>query len=243
MRKLKIPILLLANLVLLMAFALLPKLVSQALDMQIEQNPVYSDMQSVQLDLIAEERSLSDLDKLSLLSGASAMDIQADQMHMTVEQVEEYLSLHLARLDALGLCSPFDPSTYSLQPKLMYDLFNASNNFTLWFVSFVSPEVTLRMDVDDETGNILSISYFRKESFSMDGVWERNHTTAEALEEFFFSQFGLLETAQELCFADYREVDGGVSEVYYRFSGYTQKDFQIQFNVDGAGGFTVSFFS
>ena len=45
------------------------------------------------------------------------------------------------------------------------------------------------------------------------------------------------------CFADYREVDGGVSEVYYRFSGYTQKDFQIQFNVDGAGGFTVSFFS
>lgn len=241
MRKLKIPILLLANLVLLMAFALLPKLVSQALDMQIEQNPVYSDMQSVELELSAGGSGLSIPEKLAILAHASAADMKPDQMSMTEQEAQEVITAHLTRLDSLGLVGAFEPATYSLVPKLMYDVFDASRNFTIWTVSFVSPAVTLLMDVDDETGTVLCISHHRKESFSMDGVWERNHDFMDALTNFYFSQFGLLEYARELCFTDYREVDGGVSEAHYSFTPMDTEAFQMQFNVDGAGGFQIYF--
>ena len=243
MRTLKIPILLLATLILLLAFALLPKLIFQALDTKIEQNTVYSDMQSVELELSAGYSSLSIPEKLAILAHASAADMKPDQMSMTEQEAQEVITAHLSRMDSLGLCPAFEPDTYNLQPKLMYDIYDASKNFSLWTVTFVSPVVTLLLDVDDETGAILCISLHIKESFSMNGVWERNKALMDTLTNFFFSQFGLLEYAKELCFSDYREVDGGVSEAYYTFTPMDTEHFGVQFNVDGAGGLNIYFFS
>ena len=242
MKKLKIPLLIIVSLGLLLVFALLPKLVSRALDAHRGKTPSYSDIKSLELELSPRNEGLSDLDKLSLLARAEALNLRQDQMSMTQAEVEEVITAHLSRMDTLGLCQAFEPATYSLQPKLMYDLSDAANNFALWTASFVSPHVTLLLDVDDETGNILCISYHIKESFSMDGVWARNQAVAEKLTEFYFSQFGLLETARDLCFSDYREVDGGVTEVIYTFHGFTPETFQIQFNIEGTGGFTIYLF-
>ena len=241
MKKLKIPLLIIVSLGLLLVFALLPKLVSRVLDAHRGKTPSYSDMKSVELDLSTRGSGLSFPEKLALLAHASAVDMQADQMSMTEQEAQEVITAHLTRLDSLGLVGAFEPATYSLVPKLMYDVFDASRNFTLWTVSFVSPEVTLLMDVDDETGTVLCISHHRKQSFSMDGVWERNHDFMDALTHFYFSQFGLLEYARELCFTDYREVDGGVSEAHYSFTPMDTEAFQMQFNVDGAGGFQIYF--
>lgn len=241
MKKLKIPLLIIVSLGLLLVFALLPKLVSRVLDAHRGKTPSYSDMKSVELDLSTRGSGLSFPEKLALLAHASAVDMQADQMSMTEQEAQEVIIAHLTRMDSLGLVGAFEPATYSLVPKLMYDVFDASRNFTIWTVSFVSPEVTLLMDVDDETGAVLCISHHRSESFSMDGVWERNHNFMDSLTQFYFSQFGLLEYAKELCFTDYAEVDGGVSEAHYSFTPMDTEPFQMQFNVDGAGGFQIYF--
>ena len=104
----------------------------------------------------------------------------------------------------------------------------------------------LRLDVDDETGQILCITYGNYQECSMDGVWERNKTIADAFTDIYFTQLGLFDAAEEVENAatdaesiyDYNEVDGGVTEVVYVFRNTLYGEFIIQFTVDGAGGFS-----
>ena len=80
----------------------------------------------------------------------------------------------------------------------------------------------------------------------MDGVWERNKTVVDAFTDIYFTQLGLLDTAEEVVnnatdaesIYDYNEVDGGVSEAVYVFRNTLYGEFIIQFTVDGAGGFS-----
>ena len=104
----------------------------------------------------------------------------------------------------------------------------------------------LRLDLDDETGQILCITYSNYQKYSMKGVWERNKTVADAFTDIYFAQLGLLDTADEVentatdvgSIYDYNEVDGGVTEVIYTFEDSTYGKFIVHFTVDGTGGFS-----
>ena len=253
MRKLKIPVLILVTLGLLLLFALLPQLASSVLDSRLSQTPVFSDMFSIQLNTGIEQQALSAIDKLAFLSVAEATNTTQDQMTMTENEVNDAVNAFLIECEAAGIFYPFEPSSVSFQPKLLYDLSDSTNHILVWTVTMLykgEPSQRLMLDVEDETGQILSISYANYQEYEMDGVWERNKTVADALTDLYFTQLGLLDVSEEIkvnatdsdIIYDYNEVDGGVTEVIYVFEGSAYGEFFVQFTVDGAGGFQTTIF-
>lgn len=252
MKKLKIPVLILVALGLLLLFALLPKLISFALDIRLSQTPNFSDMLSIQLNIGTQPQALSAMEKLAFLSVAETTNTTQDQMTMNEDEVNGAVSAFLYQCEAAGIFQPFEPSTVAMQPKLLYDLADPSKHMFVWTVTMLykkEPNQRLLMDVDDETGQILCITYANYQEYSMDGVWERNKTVVDAITDIYFTQMGLLDTAEEVVNAatdagsiyDYNEVDGGVTEVIYAFEDSAYGKFIVQFTVDGAGGFSTSF--
>lgn len=251
MKKLKIPILIFMTLSLILFFALLPNLISFALDMRLSQTPNFSEILSIQLNTGTQPPAFSAIDKLAFLSVAEATDTTQDQMTMNEDEVTDAVSAFMYQCEAAGIFQPFEPSTVAMQPKLIYDLSDPSKHMFVWFVTMLykkEPNQVLRMDVDDETGQILCITYGNYQEYSMDGVWERNKTVVDAFTDIYFTQLGLLDTAEDVentaadagAIYEYREVDGGVTEVIYTFEGSAYGKFIVQFTVDGAGGFSTS---
>ena len=252
MKKLKIPVLILLTLGLLVLFALLPRLISSALDIKLSQTPGFSDMLSIQLNTGTQPQTLSAMDKLAFLSVAEAANTTQEQMTMREDEVTHAVSAFMYQCEAAGIFQPFEPSAVSLQPKLLYDLANPEKHIFVWTVTMLykkEPNQVLRIDVDDETGQILCITYGNYQEYSMDGVWERNKTVVDAFSDIYFSQLGLSDiwqnnvdsTSDALIDYNYNEVDGGVTEAVYVFRNTLYGEFMIQFTVDGAGGFSNSF--
>lgn len=255
MKKLKIPILILVTLGLLLFFALLPKLISFALDMRLSKTPNFSEMLSIQLNTGTQSQAFSAMDKLAFLSVAEATDTTQDQMTMNEDAVTDAVSAFMYQCEAAGIFQPFEPSTVTMQPKLLYDLTDPSKHMFVWTVTMLykdkgEPSQRLGLDVDDETGQILCIIYGNYQEYSMNGVWERNKTVADAFTDIYFTQLGLLDTAEEVentatdagSIYEYKEVDGGVTEVIYTFEDSAYGKFIVQFTVDGAGGFQTTIF-
>lgn len=251
MKKLTIPVLLLITIVLLILFALLPKLISCALDIKLSQTPSYSDMLSIQLNMDTEQ-SLSTLDKLAFLSVAETTNTTQDQMSMTEDEAIAAVYAFMDQCEAAGIFQRFEPSTVSMQAKLLYDLSDSSKHMFIWTVTMhykSEPHQSLLVDVDDETGQILCVSYSNYQEYSMDGVWERNKTVVDAIIDIYFTQLGLSDIAgrdenmaTDVAFDyNYNEVDGGVTEAIYVFPDSLYGEFIVQFTVDGAGGFSTSF--
>ena len=200
MRKLKIPFLIFGTLGLLALFALLPKIVSSIMDNQEKDSPSYTDLIPIQLDITTERNRIPVLDKLAILSRSKAIDITQDQMTMNEDAVTDAVSAFLYQCEAAGIFQPFEPSTVSMQPKLLYDLTDPAKHIFVWTVTMLykkEPNQVLRMDVDDETGQILSITYGNYQEYTMDGVWERNKTVVDAITDIYFSQLGLYEVAEK----------------------------------------------
>ena len=251
MKKLKIPVLVLLTIGILVVFALLPRLISSALDIKLRQTPSFSDMLSIQLYAGSQAQSFSSMDKLAFLSVAEATNTTQDQMRMDEEDVNIAVYEFLHQCESAGIIQIFEPSSVSMAPKLLYDLTDPEKHIFVWTVTMIykeEPNQVLRLDVDDETGQILCITYGNYQEYSMDGVWERNKTIVDAFTDIYFTQLGLLDTAEEVVNSatdaesiyDYNEVDGGVSEAVYVFRNTLYGEFIIQFTVDGAGGFSNS---
>lgn len=248
MKKLKIPMVILLTLGLLFVFACLPGIVSAISDFHAAKAPTYRDIHSVRLD-ITQEGQLRFLDKLLLLRDAQAVDLNQSQATMTEAEVEAAVTAFLQKCESAGIIDPFVPTHISMQPKLMYDYYNSSNHLVIWTVTVISkkePNRTFLLDVDDETGAILCISYSISRSFTMDDVWERNKAVMDRFASLYFDQLGILDAdaAQMPASLDigfeYKEVDGGVSEGIYTFSDSKTETFIIQITVDGAGGITAT---
>lgn len=253
MKKLKIPVLILVTLGLLLLFASLPQLASSAMDIRLRQTPVFSDMFSIQLNTDPEQQALTAIDKLAFLSIAEITNTTQDLMTMEENEVIDAVNAFLIECEAAGIFYPFEPSSVSIQPKLHYDLSDPTNHMLVWFVTMLyegEPIQSLRLDVEDGTGQILCITYGNYQEYEMDGVWERNITVADALTDLYFTQLGLLDVSEEIkvnatdadIIYDYNEVDGGVTEVVYVFEDSAYGEFFVQFTVDGAGGFQTTIF-
>jgi len=251
MVKKNIPVILAVTLLLLLAFACLPMLVSAILD--AEKTPSYNDIRSVKLDISQEGQDLGFTDKLILLGNAQTVDIDQDQAVMTEAEVAAAVSKFLQKLENAGIYAPFSPTHTSYQPKLMYDLSDSARYTVVWTVTMTNkkaPNQSLMLDVDDQTGVILCVNYSIYRSFSMDGVWERNRNLADRFSELYFEQLGIIresdtaETNSNYSIAfEYGDVDGGVSEAIYRLSDSGTERLTVLITVDGAGGFRISLFS
>ena len=223
--------------VFLAVIAALPVIVGAVMDSNA---PVgYSPMQSVKLD-ISQNPKLSYLEKLHLFSYTQAVDIQENQASMTEEEaISAAISAMQPYVDA-GIFEWFEPDHHSAVPKLAVDTKDTSRYVVHWSVTFIhkkDPTQNLMLDIDDESGKILGIRYDRYTSFSMDGVWERNQAIMDAFTAIYFSQLGLTEEAAQVEY-QYLERDGGVSCAQYHFP-----ELQIDFYVDGTGGFYVVFWN
>lgn len=244
MKKLKIPMLILLTLGLLLLFACLPGIIAAVSDFQAGKRPACRDIRSVRLD-ISQDGPLSFQDKLSLLKDAQVVDLDQSQATMTEAEVEEAVTVFLQNCESAGVIEPFVPTRLSMQPKLVYDYYDPSSYLVVWSVTILSkkePNRFLLLDVDDETGVILSISYNVSRSFPMEGVWERNKAVMDRFVSLYFDQLGIPEVTAappDTGFA-YKEVDGGVSEAVYTFSNSKGETFTILITVDGAGGISVA---
>lgn len=252
MKKLKIPVLILLTLGFLILFALLPKLISSVLDIRVGQAPFYSDILSVQLNMETEDPP-SALDKLALLSIANTAYASQEQMTMRGSEVNDYVCAFMKLCEAAGIFQPFAPATVDMQPKLLYDLSDPSRYILVWTVTMLyegEPGQRLMLDVDDETGQILCVSYANYQQYTItDSVWEHNKAIVDAITDIFFSQLGLSEVAEKIEDSStnagsykYGEVDGGVTEAVYVFDSALFGKFFTQFTVDGTGSFSTVFF-
>ena len=222
---------------LLLTGAMLPGIASAVLDRTAV--PAYQPMRPVALEL-SEEVPPTALEKLRLIS--YVVDIDASQAAMTEEEVFAAAEAGMEPYVDAGLFQWFETDHQSAAAKLAVDPADPSRHLVCWTVTYISkPEQqTLVLDLDDETGQILSIRHDRYDSFSMEGVWERNQETLEAFSAIFFSGLGLTE---EMAGAEYQllERDGGVSVAQYRFTEDPQGGKQIDFYAEGGGGFYTVF--
>ncbi len=244
MNKLKIPVLILTTLSLLILFALLPKLISSVLDIRLSQTPAYSDIFS--FNLSADRRKYTAADKLALLGSAETANATQNQMAMDEGEVNDSVYAFMQQCEAAGIFQMFEPSTVSMQPKLLYDLSDSSKHILVWTVTMLykgEPSQSLLLDVDDETGQILCVKYNIYQPYVMDGVWERNKTVIDTLTNLYFSELELSEAANSaLGNGAFSQVDGGVTEVVYTFDSPAFGRVHMQLTADGAGGFMTTFF-
>lgn len=208
----------------------MPWIVSAVQDNALLHHSGYRDIDAIQLDFA--ERSMAD--KLSLLSHSHPVDITHTQATMTQEAVFAAVEREMAQYEDAGIFRWFETTRRSAQPKLGIDVNDVNRFLVYWTVTYINkkdPSRSLMVDLDDETGKILSIRYEVYDTYSMDGVWERNRATMDAFTEIYFSQLDVTPPDYE-----YFERDGGVSSALYRF-----EEFEIAFFAEGAGGFYLYF--
>ena len=215
---------------LLLLGAILPRIVAAVQDDAILSRGGYSEITTIRLDFL--ERTM--MDKLSILSHAQPVDITRTQATMTQEAVFAAVEREMAMYEDAGIFQWFEITRLTAQPKLGIDVNDVNHYLVYWTVTYINkkdPNRSLVVDLDDESGKILSIRYEVYDTYSMDGVWERNRATMDAFTEIYFSQLDLTPRDYE-----YFERDGGVSSALYHF-----EEFAIEFFAEGAGGFYLYF--
>ena len=208
----------------------MPWIVSAVQDNALLHHSGYCDIDAIQLDF--SERSMAD--KLSLLSRSQPVDITHTQATMIQEEVFAAVEREMAQYEDAGIFQWFEITRRTAQPKLGIDVNDVNHYLVYWTVTYINkkdPSRSLVVDLDDESGKILSIRYEVYDTYSMDGVWDRNRATMDAFTEIYFSQLDVTPPDYE-----YFERDGGVSSALYRF-----EEFAIEFFTEGAGGFYLYF--
>ena len=208
----------------------MPWIVSAVQDNALLHHSGYRDIDAIQLDF--SERSMAD--KLSLLSRSQPVDITHTQATMIQEEVFAAVEREMVRYEDAGIFRWFETTRQIATPKLGIDVNDVNHFLVYWTVTYINkkdPSRSLVVDLDDETGKILSIRYDVYGTYSMDGVWERNRATMDAFTEIYFSQLDVTPPDYE-----YFERDGGVSSALYHFD-----EFEIEFFAEGAGGFYLYF--
>lgn len=243
-----IPILILFTVILLIAGASLPAIAASVQDSTTVNHSGYSQMKSMELEFGEEKETLPMMGKLALLGHMESVNIDSSQASMTEKEVFRAAETLMADYENAGIFQWFDVTLRSATPKLGVDLNDPNNFLVYWTVSFINEKdqsCSLLLDIDDETGKILCIRYDVYDSYSMDGVWERNKTIMDAFTDVFFSQLGMTEAkeyAESIAAGnEYFEVDGGISSVKYSFGDALYGEIHVTFCVEGPGGFYLYF--
>ena len=243
MNKLKLSGLLLLTLALLVLGAALPRIAAFMQDTAIQNRSGHSDMQALQLDLTEERNLLSFMGKLSALGRGEVIGVSQSAVAMSEAEAYAAAEKAMAAYEDAGLFQWFDVSYASAQPYISVSMENTSHTVVYWTVSYMykkDPNQTLMLDIDDETGKVLRVTYHVYSTFSMDGVWDRNRDALERFAEVYFSQLGLQEQADQAKAAGYYtfyERDGGVSSAQYIFMDEAYGEIVIDLYAEGSGSF------
>lgn len=248
MRNLKTSFLLFLTILLLAGFAALPVIAASLQDNRVANQSGYQQMQTLKLEYGSERGTRPVMSKLALFGMMQTIDIDSSQAAMTQEEAFLAAETQMKAYEEAGIFQWFDVAHRSATPKLGLDPNDAANYVVYWTVTYISEKGqnrTLLLDIDDETGKILSIRHEVYDSFPMDGVWERNKKTMNAFTDIYFSQLGMNE-AKEYAESieagyEYYERDGGVSNAQYSFTDVTYGEISLDFYVEGAGGFYLYF--
>lgn len=243
-----IPILILFTVILLIAGASLPAIAASVQDSTTVNHSGYGQMKSMELEFAEEKETLPMMGKLALLGHMECVDIDPSQASMTEEEVFAAAEASMEAYIDAGIFQWFDVTLRSAVPKLGVDLNDVNNYIVLWTVSFVDEvdqSCVLLLDIDDETGKILSIHYGVYDSYSMDGVWKHNKVIMDNFTDIYFSQLGMTEAKEYVESVDagvaYFQRDGGISSALYSFGDAVYGEINMEFYVEGAGGFYLYF--
>lgn len=248
MRNLKTSFLILLTILLLAGFAALPVIAASLQDSRAVNQSGYQQMQTIKLDYGSGKETLPMMGKLALFSTMQTIDIDPSQASMTQEEAFQAAETQMKAYEEAGIFQWFDVGLRSAAPQLGIDPNDANNFIVFWAVSYDSttgPGRSLFLNIDDETGKILGIHYDVYDSYSMDGVWEQNQKIMNAFTDIYFSQLGMTEAKEyaesiEAGYA-YFDRDGGVSNALYSFGDATYGEINIEFYVEGPGGFYLYF--
>lgn len=245
MGKRKIPILILFTVILLIAGASLPAIAASVQDSTTVNHSSYSQMKSMELEFGEEKETLPMMGKLALLGHMESVSIDSSQASMTEKEVFQAAETLMADYENAGIFQWFDVTLRSATPKLGIDLNDPNNFLVYWNVSYINEydySRSLLLDIDDETGKIMCLSYYVYDSYTME---KRNKTIMDAFTDVFFSQLGMTEAkeyAESIAAGyEYPEVDGGVSYAEYSFGDAIYGEIHVTFCVEGPGGFYLYF--
>lgn len=248
LRKMKTLLLILLAAALLAACAALPAVAAAVQDRSAVNHSGFSGLKSVKLELHEKDETLPMLGKLACLRNMASVNIAPIQASMTEEEAIAAAEAAMVLYEEAGIFQWLDLTCLSAVPKLSMDPEDASEFIMYWTVTFVGETdggPSLLLDVDDDTGKILCISYAVYGSYTMDDVWERNAGILDAFTDIYFSQLGLTEAAQQVISTGtgykYFERDGECSSAQYSFSDTVYGEINLEFSVDGAGGFSLCF--
>ena len=244
MHNFKVSFLMFLTILALTICAALPVIVSLLQDRSTVNNSGYSEMKSMDLDVKEQRESMPTMGKLALFGNMETINIDPSQASMTEEEAFQAAQEQMKAYEEAGIFQWFDVTLRSAEPKLGIDMKDANNFLVYWTVSFVNEDGEgqwLNLDIDDETGRILCIYYGVYDSYSMDGVWQRNKLIMREFTDIYFSQLDLT-VAKELALSaengySYSERDGGVSSALYNFWDATYGEISLEFYVEGPGSF------
>lgn len=244
MRNFKTSRLILLTILILAAFASLPTIAASVQDCTIVNSSGYRQMQFLKLDLSEEKKTIPMIGKLALISNMENILIDPSQASMTEDEVFQAAESLMKAYEDAGIFQWFDVTVRAAVPQLGVDLNDANNFIVYWTVSFIGendPGQSLELNIDDETGKILCLSYAVYDSYTMDGVWGRNGTVINAFTDIYFSQLSMTEAKEYAESIEYFERDGGVSSALYSFRDAVYGEIKLEFFAEGSGGFFLNF--
>lgn len=241
MMKLKKVMLLLLTAAMIALGAVLPKITAALVDRKTCNQSGSREMTAISLDVNAEARTLSAVEKIDLLRKGQMIAITEKEAAMTEADINAAVEIAMREYEDAGIFAWFDYEAWNVQPMLCIDP-NAPENYAIfWDVTIINkmePYQTLAVALDDETGKIYSIRYDIYGEYSLDGVWERNMATMDALVHVYLTQLGFLDEQQNVePRIEYGELDGEVLYGGLFFQNEDDGQSPIEFYVTGTGSF------
>lgn len=244
MRNFRIILLILLTGMIVAAFAGLPSMVGSWQDRSEASRSGSELLQRITLDLHDENETMPILKKLAMLDDVEVISINSTEITaMTEEEVYLAAQMQMAAYEEAGIFQWFPVDLCWAQLKLGFDPEDATNYVVFWTVGYSSQDRRLLLDIDDETGKILTICYDVYGTYDSNNLWERNRKIMDSFTDIYFSQLGLTEMAEAAesipaCY-EYCERDGDVSNAIYQFGDALYGEIDMEFYVTAPGGFSL----
>lgn len=217
MNKRKTSAFLLLSLLLIAAFALLPRIVAQISDIQAVGKLNSAPMQSIELAFASEKENM--MRKLALEMRMTTIPIEPKQASMTEAEVIDAAKANMDAYAQVGLFEWFDYTYCLVEPYLAIDSEQKNNISIIWGVTFSDqndPYKYLFLHIDDETGKILYISYETadKKQYPLTDRTKQEQMLTGFVDVFFRPLALTTENAQEASEIEWNLADDTVSTAF-----------------------------
>lgn len=252
MHRLKNIFTVLLTVILIMAGAVLPSVVSSVFDDAVIEKSGSRSVNTVQLNVSNEEDRTEKSDllkKLAMMKNMNTIPVTENETTMTVDDACTAADLCLQEYKSVGIIPDFDVTYWSAEPYMAVESQNVGNYFFFWTVNLVNeyePYHNLLLHIDDETGRILYINFISNAEEYMN---TDRYTLMESFSKIYLQELGILQDVQEINEAngEFAYVDGEIDsgndilQKRYCISDDTYGDILIDLYVNISGCIEVYF--